>query len=263
MKDHFIKNSSFHYFNSNNESNRLLICIHGFGQRAEIFKILSNKLPQYAILSIDLPFHGSSTPANTIIQLWNDLEIYLQKNIFQEINLIGYSIGSRLATFFYRQAPHLFQEIYLIAPDGIAKNVLFPVVTHSYIAPFFRFVMENQKVIHNTLSYIRKVRLITKNQFQFASKSLSSPQESLKVANTWIALRGTILKNKKLLTMISENSTKLYLIAGKNDKIITVQKVKKIAKHLPDQQIIYFNANHYQVLLEGIQWIAQKKTSQN
>ncbi|KXX70147.1 alpha/beta fold hydrolase [Flammeovirga sp. SJP92] len=263
LEDHFSEKAAFHYYNIDKHEGKLLVCLHGFGQRAEIFKILANKLPQYAVLSIDLPYHGSDNSNKDINHLWEDLKTYLEKKVFQEINLIGYSIGSRLAVYFYQKAPHLFQEVYLIAPDGIAKNLLFPVVTHTFVAPIFKFVMENQKVIHKALSYLRNLNLITKNQFHFASKSLSSPQESRKVANTWISLRDTQLKNKKLLTIVSSNNTKLFLLAGNHDKIITVRKVNKVARELPPHQTIYFDANHYQVLIESIQWISDKKTSQN
>ncbi|MBD0404718.1 alpha/beta fold hydrolase [Flammeovirga sp. EKP202] len=262
MKDHLLKNPSFHYYNSHQNNKRIIICIHGYGQRAEIFKILSNQLSQYAILSIDLPFHGSNNSNNNIHLLWRDLKVYLEGNDFDEINLLGYSIGSRLATFFYSQAPQLFQEIYLIAPDGIAKNPLFPVVTHTFVAPIFRFAMSKQKVIHNALELLANFRLIKQNLFQFASKSLGSPQESEKVANTWIALRDTQLKNKKLLTILLQHNTKLYLLVGQKDKIITVRKVSSVARKLPKGQTIYFDANHYQVLIESIQWITEKKTSQ-
>ncbi|WP_044201315.1 alpha/beta fold hydrolase [Flammeovirga sp. OC4] len=262
MKDHLLKNPSFHYYNSDQNNKRIIICIHGYGQRAEIFKILSNKLSQFAILSIDLPFHGSSNSNHNIHLLWSDLKVYLEKELFHEINLIGYSIGSRLATFFYSQAPQLFKEIYLIAPDGIAKNPIFPIVTHTFVSPFFRFAMSNQKVIHNTLTYLTNMKLIKRSLFQFASKSLGSPQESEKVANTWIALKDTQLENKKLLTILAQHNTKLYLLVGQKDKIITVRKVNDVARKLPNDQIIYFDANHSQVFIESIQWITEKKTSQ-
>lgn len=251
-------NPSFHLYNSGDE---LIVCIHGYGQSPRIFKMLSKILPQISLLTITLPFHETNSITYTIEQLNNDLLSFLDSQNYNKIHLFGYSIGARLAIYFYQHSPTLFDDIYLVAPDGVDKNPLFPILTHTYIAPLFEFVMRKQKVIHKFVYYVAKMKLISKNQFRFALKSLGSSQESVKVAKTWIALRKTRYNNNKLLTLLTSNKTKLFILVGKKDKIITPKKMYKLSRHLPKHHFLLFDANHYQVLIKAFQWLRNKKTS--
>lgn len=259
MKDLPPINPAFHQYN---EGDKLIVCFHGYGQRAAIFKMLSNMLKGYEFLAIDLPFHNvkNNSIANDIDQLYFSFKEYIINRNFKEINIIGYSIGARLAIYFYQKSPNIFKNIYLIAPDGVDKNPLFPIVTNTYAAPLFRFIMSKHKVIHNCVSYLSKINLITKNQYRFAIKSLTSSQDSVQVAETWIALRNTTFNNKKLFTLITKNNTKLFLVVGNQDKIITRKRVSHLSKFLPQPQVLYFDANHYQVLINFFYWFKEKKT---
>ncbi len=97
---------------------KLLICLHGFGESALHFKCLAPALGDtYTIIALDMPLHGKTEddlPA-LIAQL-------LEQHGRQRFSLMGYSMGGRLALCVIEKMAAQVDELILLAPDGLKNN---------------------------------------------------------------------------------------------------------------------------------------------
>ena len=100
----------------------LLVCIHGWLDNAASFMPLSEALPEYHWLCIDLPGHGKSAyrPPGAIyhyIDYLGDLYRVLNSLECSKCTLIGHSLGAGIAAVFAAAFPKMVNQLVLI--DGI------------------------------------------------------------------------------------------------------------------------------------------------
>lgn len=132
-----LNNGGCHYFVSTQGNGRPLILLHGFtGSSAGWGGLTAVLAPHYRLITIDLPGHGrtDSPPDPARYRMENvaaDLTAVLQKILTAEdaestkkintqrslrplrFNLLGYSMGGRLALYIALHYPHLVQSLIL------------------------------------------------------------------------------------------------------------------------------------------------------
>ena len=106
---------------------KLLFCFHGFGESADSFTVLKSSLEKiYTVIAIDLPLHGMTHWNEKYFDKKNVAEIIeqLMKDFGTEkCSLMGFSMGGKIVLGAMHEMPGRVEEIYLIAPDGLKKNI--------------------------------------------------------------------------------------------------------------------------------------------
>ncbi|UQS84138.1 2-succinyl-6-hydroxy-2,4-cyclohexadiene-1-carboxylate synthase [Bombilactobacillus thymidiniphilus] len=94
------------------------LLLHGFMGSQQDFATVAAHLPG-TIISVDLLGHGQSTPVDAPecytmpVQAEDLRQLLLQLSITQPINLVGYSMGGRLALYFALQYPQMLAHLFL------------------------------------------------------------------------------------------------------------------------------------------------------
>ena len=92
----------------------IVFCFHGYGQQSESFFFLANKpLFQYSFITIDLPYHAGTQWNETddfdpfhLKKIINQLLIiHFPDSINKKINLMGFSLGGRIALSYFEKNP--------------------------------------------------------------------------------------------------------------------------------------------------------------
>jgi len=123
------KSYQFNYLYSGENTNPPLLFLHGFlGNEADWEAIISELRTDFYCLALDLPGHGKTRflkdqsyyslerCAQGIMELINQLEL-------QKCNLIGYSMGGRLALYLAVHYPDMWNKIILESASPGLKSV--------------------------------------------------------------------------------------------------------------------------------------------
>src|SRR5262245_42464460 len=83
----------------------------------------------YTIYSFDFAYHGRTEwkeeVACTKAEMIAMLRTFMQQQGFNKISLIGFSMGGRIVMSLIADLAPVLNEVYLLAPDGIAERVYY------------------------------------------------------------------------------------------------------------------------------------------
>jgi len=249
IKDYLsFRNSKVHYV-SFGEGEELLICFHGFGDRANMFTALRPSLSsRFKVYAIDLPFHGQTEwtqdrfHKQDIITL---IQLILKKESKQKFSLMGFSYGGRVVQSLLKDFEGQLNNIFLLAPDGIKTKWMF----NTYLVPqWFRYVirraLKNPEWLIKTLGGLRKVGLISKFVHDFGVNHIITKDRRDRIFCFWLSLNDFKLQKKKVKQQLKEMKIPIYLFFGKRDEVIPVSAGKWLADGLPNAQLFLLEEGH-------------------
>lgn len=107
---------TFHYEQQGNAHNPVILFLHGFmGQGSDWTLVVEHLSNDFYCVTVDLPGHGKTTcdsPDDYTISSTSVQLISLMNCITsQKINLVGYSMGGRLAYYLAVHYPDMFQNV--------------------------------------------------------------------------------------------------------------------------------------------------------
>lgn len=247
MKSEYLiyRSSMIHYVRSGHDGIPL-ICFHGYGEEATTFGWLAPHLaPGHALIAIDLPFHGRT--------VWNEdhdmrpddlmqiVETILEASPhpdtpIQRPQLLGYSLGGRIALSLYQLDPAYFQKVVLLAPDGLRMNPWYWFATQTRAGNlFFRFTMQKPGWFFGILRAANKLGLVNSSVFKFVNHYIGDPEVRRSLFQRWTGLRRFRPSLKKIRHAILQQHTPFRLVFGRFDRII---------KPGPGQRFCASIANH-------------------
>ena len=160
---------------------KLLVALHGFGDRARLFAILEEALAtRYTVVAIDLPFHGQTEWEDTTFAKSDLLEIIaviMAREGRERLCLMGYSFGARLVQAMLPDLLPRLDKLYLLAPDGIqTKGMPLAVRTPMWLRRFlFRILRKPQWFLY-LLDLGRRLKLLPPLILHFLSFNLTRPE---------------------------------------------------------------------------------------
>ncbi len=146
------KNSSVRYLSFGN-GDKLLIALHGFADNgAAMFPILESVLgEQYTVYAIDLPYHQET--------IWKEkyyskkdmaalIQMILDKANKTRFELMGYSMGGRIALGLLPLFANQLDRLFLLASDGLPEGK----IIHAHIMPlWFRKMIGSWTSVDSTI----------------------------------------------------------------------------------------------------------------
>src|SRR5579875_3168693 len=105
----------------------VLLLIHGMAGTLDTWRAVIGPLAQSAtVLAIDLPGHGSSSPAGGDYSL-GSLAAFLRDMLFalghERATLVGHSLGGGIAMQFSYQFPEMTERLVLVSSGGLGLEV--------------------------------------------------------------------------------------------------------------------------------------------
>ncbi|MBM71494.1 MAG: hypothetical protein CL847_01745 [Crocinitomicaceae bacterium] len=213
------------------KNSKVAISFHGFDRSASE---MENFMPFYcddtALLSVNLLHHGESKPLD-------DLNIYsmlepsillevLKRKIHEEfgdgvekLELLGYSMGSRVCFRLLTERPTDFSRIIVLAPDGLCKSIIYKFVVNTWIGRFCwslvdRYPKTNKRIIDS----LYKVGLISEHKHHFGRYHTDNSEIRRRVAYGWAAHKKFWPELGDLASAMSK--VEAHLVFGNRDKII-------------------------------------------
>lgn len=242
------RNSRIHYLRFG-KGERLLFCFHGYGEDAATFRIFEHALgTEYTIIAIDLPFHGNTEWRESLRFTPKDLLAIMRKIApldLQTVSLMGYSMGGRVALALLQLAPKHFDQLVLVAPDGLHRNFWYRLATQTSAGNgLFRYTMQNPAWFFGGMSWLMRLRLMNKSIFKFAHSYLDDATERWLLYQRWTVMRAFRPSQSQLVQALGKTDAKLKLVFGAYDRIIVPQRADALKRQSSQVSVKIIRAGH-------------------
>jgi pimeloyl-ACP methyl ester carboxylesterase len=256
LERHFItyKNSRLHYcrFGSGKQ---WLLCFHGYGEKGNTFSFLEKFLGKdYTLIALDFPFHGATSWKEGLLFTANDLLLILSM-IMQEpdpcINLLGYSMGGRVALHLLQTVPAKIGQVILIAPDGLHHNIWHTLATQTFLGNrLFAFNMHHPVWLFTVIKLAYKTGLINKSIFNFVHYHLDHKESRELLYERWTTMRQFNPHIQLLKKIILQKKVKVNILFGKYDRVIMIKRGVSFRKGIEKYVLITELEAGHQLLKE-------------
>lgn len=226
-----------------------LFCFHGYGEDAAGFQLFENSLSaHFTIVAIDLPFHGQTDWKEGLLFEPDDLVsiIHRIKPAQTPIQLLGYSMGGRVAMQLVVMMPDQVKKVLLIAPDGLHNNPWQWLATRTRFGNrLFRYLMQHPSVMLNTMSLFEKTGLYSKNLLRFVHYYLDDAEQRRILYKRWTTMRKFAPDKENLKSVISKYRIPFTILFGKYDSIIRSRHGYRFRKGAENQvRVMEIKAGH-------------------
>jgi pimeloyl-ACP methyl ester carboxylesterase len=240
--------------------NKLLLCLHGYGESAASFAFLEEALgKEFTILAPDLPFHGRTQ--------WKDglyfdplkftaliEEIVAALPIvagppapsFDHWWVLGYSMGGRVALSLLENTPAKIAQLILLAPDGFKMNPWYWLATQSLPGNrVFRKLMRQPNYLFLLLRIAGKLKLLNPGIHKFMFRYIDDPQVREELYDRWTVMRGFRPDIRSIRSIIRERRIPVSLLYGRHDRIIRAATGERFRKGIePWCKVVVLDAGH-------------------
>jgi pimeloyl-ACP methyl ester carboxylesterase len=243
---------SYQVFGSGNLK---MLAFHGFGQESSIYQAFPASFPHHTVFSIDLFFHGKSEWHEGVDSLdsvrWGVIiKDFIFENQIDRFDLLGFSMGGRLALITANLSPQKLNTLYLLAPDGIQINAWYRVATKfSPLQPIFKYFTHSETNIYKKLvENLGKYGLVNTTLLKLAQTEMATPQKRRRVYQTWMLYRFLEVDIKKLATLLNKHQIKTRIFLGKYDKLVRSQTINSFAHLLENVEIEELDCGHHRLI---------------
>lgn len=233
---------------------RILFCFHGFGNHASDFEPLNNVLgKEYTIISINLFFHGKSSVLNHFVESGFSTDRmkglmldFMAKFPAEKYDLMGFSLGGRIAMKITELMPEKINRLILLAPDGLTISPFYRLSTLNYAGRYlFKKSIEKADSLLRLAELLKKYRLIDEKKYQLAMYHIESKEHRQRVYNVWNVFRKIRPNLPQLRRKILLENIRVDLFFGKFDKIILPEWGRNLQKGLEKNvRITILEAGH-------------------
>ncbi|MCB0532396.1 MAG: alpha/beta fold hydrolase [Lewinellaceae bacterium] len=231
------------------QGSKLLVALHGFGDRARLFAILEEALSeQYTVVAFDLPFHGQTNWEDhtfTKSDLLSIIRQIMDREGQERLCLMGYSFGARLAQAMLPQMLDKLDKLYLLAPDGIqTKGMPMAVRTPMWVRHFLYRILKRPAWFLFLLNWGRRFNLVPPLILHFLTFNLTRPERFQRTFGCWIALDSFYLRRRRIKAIWRDSGLPVDIYFGTKDEMIRYKTVKKMVEGVPNVRIFRMNAGH-------------------
>ncbi|MCC6461904.1 MAG: alpha/beta hydrolase [Saprospiraceae bacterium] len=231
------------------QGERLLVALHGFGDRARLFAILEKALiERYTVVAFDLPFHGQtewhqrSFAKEDLIAIIRQIQAREGK---ERLSLMGYSFGARLVQAMLPDFLPQLDKLYLLAPDGIqTKGMAAAVRTPMWIRNFLYRILQHPQWFLKILQAGQRLRIVPPLILHFLSFNLTRTERFQRTFGCWFALNSFYLRRQQIKAIWRESGLPVDIYFGTKDEMIRYKTVKKMVEGVKNVRIFLMDAGH-------------------
>lgn len=245
-----------------------LFVFHGFGQSHRVFESwISHLERKYTLLLIDVYFHGKSTWTDVNRPLekaaWKEaVELILQQENITTFSLSGYSLGGKFALATLEAFPALTKELYLIAPDGVTRNLWYAVATGSApLRKLFQSMIVHDRRFSRLAQIAKTLRLADRTTLRFAASQMNTAAKRQRVFNVWVVFRRLRFDMRRISALIDRHGIAVTVIAGQYDRIVPPHALKRPLKRLKDIRFHVVRTGHNDLIAAAVPFLAERGNS--
>lgn len=241
MQSHYYhhKKSIIHYRQYGSGS-KLLFCFHGYGRDSLSFSFLEKNLGKdFTMIAIDVPFHGLTEwkdrlvfEPRHLVQLMLDISKDLQKDHLK-FNVLGFSMGGRIAFYMTQLIPNKIERLILIAPDGLTFNFWRWLGSETWLGKnLLYFTIHHPNWLKWLVNWGEKWLVMHRSLADFIRYYIHDEQHRKTLYKRWISMSKFSPSKNKLKRLIKRNRIPVRMLFGAFDRVISFQGGEKFRKEI-------------------------------
>lgn len=205
-----------------------IVAFHGFTRDSkdyELFESFSGK--EYSIYAIDLFYHGKTQfdgkkwKSFSKEQLKEIFVLFLNHLQLDSFEVMGYSMGGRVALFLLEQFPTRINHLYLLAPDGLKTNFWNWFVTNTKTGKgIYGLAISNPGIVYGISSTGQQLKLLPKSMDKFLEINFSRKGLRLRIYRVWQLYKNINFSQSDLANLILKNQIQTDIIVGHKDPVV-------------------------------------------
>ena len=228
---------------------RLLICFHGFGDHAVIWRNLEKKMGRkFTLIAIDLPFHGHTDWREKTIQIADFEEIIhniLKIENADRFSLAGFSFGARIVTKLLFSKADFIDAILLFSPDGFGtKGLETATFVPIFLRRFVQFLFKKPAIFVRSVEWLNKKKWVNKSVHWFFSQNIGHAQRRKRLFFYWLSLNDFEVKLPIFKKRLLETGIPTHIFLGNNDDITPLSIGTFLSTDAPNIQLHIVESDH-------------------
>jgi len=241
------KSSVIHYYIFGGGA-KTLFCLHGYGEDGSSFAFLEPYLGStYTLYAIDFPVHGKTK--------WNETEPFTPDDLIallqlihpyenKKFSLLAYSMGGRAALHLMQKISLQIEQVGLIAPDGLHKNIWYWITTQTSVGnKLFAYTMNEPRWFFSAADAGGKLGILNKSILKFVHYYLDDSVQRLLLYKRWTFMRKLKPNLATIKKLCIQKNIQLAFLFGEYDRII-LSKRARIFRGTKNIHIKVINAGH-------------------
>lgn len=261
---HFVqyKQSSIAY-HVYGQGRKPIFCFHGFSLTGEAYESLGAYCPSDKIMfALDFPLHGQTVWMESILtadDMFRILELIAEQELGSSLGrfeLMGHSMGGRIALYMYQCFAARVDELVLMAPDGLKQLFGHRFMFRSKLGPkVFRRLSHSSKRIMSLANFARKSKIINRSVHNLIKSTYEDEATAHLVFERLMVTRHFYPDIPTIKKEILQYRTRVYLFFGQYDTIVPADLGKYLEEGAePYVKIQVLTSGH--LILENVkQWI--------
>lgn len=245
------------------QGSKLLLAFHGYGSEAKQFLSLAAGLANvYTTIAINLPHYGNShweengvLHPDDVVQL---IDTFCSRFNTQQISLLGYSIGGRIALKIAEAIPGRIEKIVLLAPDGLRFNRFYHFFTMNSVGKWlFKDFLVHPGRYTWLLNIARDIKIVSASRYKFSIRYIQTAHSRSFLLRVWPCLKLMVPGEKKLKAVINKYKIPVIVFMGKHDSIIPLRLGYSFCKGLDTANMIVLDKGHHVLDADTLPQITQ------
>ena len=238
------------------QGEKLLIALHGFGDRARMFAVLEEALgANYTVVAIDWPFHGQTEWSKETFEKEDLLDIIrriLSEHDKNRFCLMGFSFGGRLSQAMLPELADQLDKLYLFSPDGVkTKGMTIAVHTPVWVRRFLLKILRKPDWFISLVQAGRKIGLVPPLIHHFLTNNLNRPERLQRTFGCWLAMDSFYLRRRDIRDVLEKTGLPTDVYIGLHDRFLHQKELKKLYEGLPNVRVFWLEEGH-RIVGEGL-----------
>ena len=228
---------------------RLLICFHGFGDHAVIWRNLEKKMGErFTLIAIDLPFHGQTNWQQKTMQI-ADFEEIIHKILaienVERFSLAGFSFGARIVAKLSLSMRDFIDTVFLFSPDGFGtKGLKMATLVPVFVRRFVQFLFKKPAIFVNIIEWLHKKKMVAKSVHWFFSQNIGRAERRQRLFFYWLCLNDFEVKLPIFKRKLIETGIPTHVFFGKYDDIVPLSIGTFLSTDAPNIHLHVVESDH-------------------
>ncbi|WP_447640099.1 MULTISPECIES: alpha/beta fold hydrolase [Chitinophagaceae] len=215
-----------------------VFCLHGFSLSGDTYGALGKLCPKDKVMfALDFPLHGQTDwkePHLTVNDLLKIFQYIVAKELeirLTDFELMGHSMGGRIALYIYQCFASQISKLILMAPDGLKPLMGHRILFKTKLGPkVFKRINRSSKKIMSLASVARKMRIINRSVYNLVKSSYEDESTANLVYERLMITQDFYPDITTIKKKIIQYRTPVCLFFGKYDSIVPAALSESLKK---------------------------------
>ena len=231
-----VKLASKLYQRTTNQSNIPMVILHGlFGSKSNWSSLAKRFAHHTNVYCLDLREHGESphTDSMTLTNMANDLQLFLNDNQQKKVNLVGHSLGGKVAMRLAQTNPSLLNKLVVVDISPVPADFVFGGEIHRFV----QYMLDIKKGNYDPKLYFEE-RISDSSIINFLMTNYKNGQLRINI--------DTIAKSIPILNSDhSDYQCSVETLFIKGTRSSYVKNDSDLKKYFPNSKLIALDAGHW------------------